>query len=64
MDQFKGYQKKLNAIIQDLSKKRDELRTLHGEVEQVLESFDQGIEDAGRASKELESAIDTMSQFV
>lgn len=58
------YKDKLKSIIKDLSDKRDELRTLHDEIEEILESFDDGIEGAQDAISELERAIDKMSEYV
>lgn len=46
-----------------VSKERDKLRELHGELEMILESFDEGIDQLNAGQLEIENAINTISQY-
>jgi len=47
-----------------IAKERDKLREILGELESTLESFDEGVEGLEAGKREIDNAIDTMSQFV
>jgi ABC-type transporter Mla subunit MlaD len=58
------FKKKAKAIVADLAKKRDELTDLMAEYEDVVNTVDQGIEDAESAMDSLERAVEEMSQHL
>jgi predicted nucleic acid-binding Zn-ribbon protein len=47
-----------------IAKERDKIREIYGELESCLESFDEGIEGLEQGKQEIESSLDTLSQFV
>jgi len=60
--------KKLLAEIEKrkiiVAKQRDELREISSELEDLLQSFDEGIEGLEIGKAEIEGALDTLSQYV
>ena len=47
-----------------ISKERDKLRDLFNDIEQLLECFDEATDGLESGKREIENAIDTLSQYV
>jgi len=47
-----------------ISRERDKLRDIHSELTDLLESFDEGIEQIEYGRYEIEKGIDALSQYV
>jgi|AntRauTorcE11897_2_1112592.scaffolds.fasta_scaffold00065_66 ABC-type transporter Mla subunit MlaD len=47
-----------------ISKERDKLRDLFSELSELLESFDEATDGLESGKREIENAIDTLSQYV
>lgn len=67
---MKTTEKELKAVLANIekskeviSKERDKLRDIYGELEMCLESFDEGIEGLENGKSEIEAALDVLSQF-
>lgn len=61
---LKSLSKKIENKKAIIAKQRDGLRELHGELEDLLESFDTGIDSLDLGLADLERGIDTLSEFV
>lgn len=47
-----------------IAKERDKLRDIYGDLEMLLESFDEATEGLENGKREIENSIDTLSQYV
>lgn len=47
-----------------VAKERDELREMFGELDMLLESFDEAVDGLEEGKRSIESAIDTLSQYI
>lgn len=55
---------KINAAKEKAASARDELRDLMDEVESIVSSFDNGIEELESAERNIKDAISSMSEYV
>jgi len=64
INQLKSVVTKINKSKANVAKERDKLRVLHSELEDLLETFDSGIDSLTDGVEEIERGIDDLSQFV
>ena len=62
--ELKAVLSKIEKAKEKISKERDVLRELYGDLESLLDSFDRGIEAIENGKLEIENGIDAISEVV